>query len=353
MAIELPWVEKYRPEKLDDVVGQKEAISRLQSYVKKHNVPNMMFSGPAGIGKTSAAVALAKELYGNEFGRNFMELNASDARGIDVVRGQIKDFARTLAFGGDFKIIFLDESDALTSDAQHALRRTMEKYTKTTRFVLSCVTPDTKIVLPEEIETTVGEFMQRFEERGESSVLTKDENTKNLENDQVICCIQQNPKKSKKKVFELTTNSGRKIKATGDHLLLTSDCWKRVDALDIDDKLVILPNLEGTPLEKDNQSIIELSSFKKFLLKEQEEKGYKSLGKAEAFRELNSLEKQKIVDRAKQLFEIIKNNRGLTVRESQIYEMLRQEGRMTRKQIQENMGLSRIRIVQLLKESNC
>ena len=138
MAIELPWVEKYRPEKLGEVVGQKEAISRLQSYVKKHNLPNMMFSGPAGIGKTSAAVALAKELYGNEFGRNFMELNASDARGIDVVRGQIKDFARTLAFGGDFKIIFLDESDALTSDAQHALRRTMEKYTKTTRFILSC-----------------------------------------------------------------------------------------------------------------------------------------------------------------------------------------------------------------------
>jgi replication factor C small subunit len=138
MVVELPWVEKYRPERLKEVVGQKEAVLRLQSYVKKHNVPNMMFSGPAGIGKTSAAVALAKELYGNEFGRNFMELNASDARGIDIVRGQIKDFARTLAFGGDFKIIFLDECDALTADAQQALRRTMEKYTKTTRFVLSC-----------------------------------------------------------------------------------------------------------------------------------------------------------------------------------------------------------------------
>lgn len=138
MGIELPWVEKYRPEKLQDVVGQKEAVSRLKSYVEKHNAPNMMFSGPAGIGKTSAAVALAKELYGNEFSRNFLELNASDARGIDVVRGQIKDFARTLAFGGDFKIIFLDECDALTGDAQQALRRTMEKYTKTTRFILSC-----------------------------------------------------------------------------------------------------------------------------------------------------------------------------------------------------------------------
>jgi replication factor C small subunit len=138
MAGELPWIEKYRPETLSQVVGQNDAVSRLQSYVKNKNVPNMLFSGPAGIGKTSAAVALSKDLYGQEFGRNFLELNASDARGIDVIRGQIKDFARTLAFSADFKITFLDESDALTSDAQHALRRTMEKYTKTCRFVLSC-----------------------------------------------------------------------------------------------------------------------------------------------------------------------------------------------------------------------
>ena len=138
MAIELPWVEKYRPARLCDIVGQREIIGRLQSYVRKHNCPNMLFSGPAGIGKTSAAIALAKELYGKEFERNFLELNASDERGIDVVRKTIKDFARTLAFSADFKIIFLDESDALTADAQQALRRTMEKYTRTCRFVLSC-----------------------------------------------------------------------------------------------------------------------------------------------------------------------------------------------------------------------
>jgi replication factor C small subunit len=98
----------------------------------------MMFSGPAGVGKTSAAVALAKELFGKDFERNFLELNASDSRGIDVVRGTIKDFARTLAFNAGFKIIFLDESDALTADAQHALRRTMEKFTRTCRFILGC-----------------------------------------------------------------------------------------------------------------------------------------------------------------------------------------------------------------------
>jgi replication factor C small subunit len=138
MATELPWVEKYRPDSLKGVVGQREIVARLQSYVGSRNCPNMLFSGPAGVGKTSAAVALAKGLFGKEFERNFLELNASDERGIDVVRKTIKDFARTLAFNADFKIIFLDESDALTSDAQQALRRTMEKYTKTCRFILSC-----------------------------------------------------------------------------------------------------------------------------------------------------------------------------------------------------------------------
>jgi len=133
----MPWVEKYRPETLSDVVGQKEITKRLESYVKQKNMPHLLFSGPAGIGKTSCAVALAKELFGKDYPYNFLELNASDSRGIDVVRGTIKEFARTLAFGGNFKIIFLDESDALTTDAQQALRRTMEKYSRTCRFVFS------------------------------------------------------------------------------------------------------------------------------------------------------------------------------------------------------------------------
>ncbi len=134
----LPWVEKYRPKKLNEVVGQKEITERLESYVKKGSLPNLLFSGPAGIGKTSSSVALASELYEKSFERNFLELNASDERGIDVVRKTIKDFARTMAFDADFKIIFLDEADALTADAQQALRRTMEKFTKTCRFILSC-----------------------------------------------------------------------------------------------------------------------------------------------------------------------------------------------------------------------
>ncbi|MBU0662804.1 MAG: replication factor C small subunit [Candidatus Diapherotrites archaeon] len=153
----LPWVEKYRPVTLSDVVGQGMISERLQSYVKNRNVPNMMFSGSAGIGKTSSAVALARELYGKNFSQNFLELNASDERGIDVVRNTIKDFARTLAFDANFKIIFLDESDSLTSDAQQALRRTMERYTKTCRFILSC-NYSSKIIEPIQSRCVVFRF---------------------------------------------------------------------------------------------------------------------------------------------------------------------------------------------------
>src|SRR3989338_8022412 len=138
MEIGLHWIEKHRPQKLDELVGQKEITARLKKAAEDRNVPNMLFAGPAGVGKTSAAVALSKELFGKSFNQNFLELNASDDRGIDVVRTTIKEFARTLAFDSGFKIIFLDESDALTADAQQALRRTMEKYTRTTRFILSC-----------------------------------------------------------------------------------------------------------------------------------------------------------------------------------------------------------------------
>ena len=133
------WTEKYRPQKLSDVVGQRDIVERLSSYVRSKNLPHLMFAGPAGVGKTTSALAMAKEMYGETWRNNFIELNASDERGIDVVRGKIKEFARTAPLGGaDFKIIFLDEADALTQDAQAALRRTMERFSRNCRFVLSC-----------------------------------------------------------------------------------------------------------------------------------------------------------------------------------------------------------------------
>ncbi|MEM4254771.1 MAG: replication factor C small subunit [Candidatus Norongarragalinales archaeon] len=134
-----PWVEKYRPRKLRDIIGHKPIVERLEHFVKSKNLPNMLFAGRAGIGKTTAALALANELYGEDISQCFAELNASDERGIDVVRGKIKDFARSIPLASvDFKIILLDEADSLTPDAQQALRRTMEAYSKNCRFILSC-----------------------------------------------------------------------------------------------------------------------------------------------------------------------------------------------------------------------
>ena len=135
--MELPWTEKYRPKNLSEIIGQDDIISRLKAYVAEKSMPHLLFAGPAGVGKTTAALAMAKEFFG-DISHDWLELNASDERGIDVVRVKIKNFARTRPITGDFKIIFLDEADSLTSDAQNALRRTMENYTKTCRFILSC-----------------------------------------------------------------------------------------------------------------------------------------------------------------------------------------------------------------------
>ncbi|RLI84877.1 MAG: replication factor C small subunit [Archaeoglobales archaeon] len=133
------WVEKYRPRTLKEVVGQEEVVQRLMGYVERKNIPHLLFSGPPGTGKTASAIALARDLFGENWRDNFIEMNASDERGIDVVRHKIKEFARTAPIGdAPFKIIFLDEADALTADAQAALRRTMEMYSKICRFILSC-----------------------------------------------------------------------------------------------------------------------------------------------------------------------------------------------------------------------
>ncbi len=132
------WLEKYRPQRLEDVVGQDKIVERLQSYVDRDDLSHMLFAGPAGVGKTTSSIAIAKELYGDDWEEHFLELNASDERGIDVVRDRVKNFARTSFGGHSYRIIFLDEADALTSDAQSALRRTMEQFSNNVRFILSC-----------------------------------------------------------------------------------------------------------------------------------------------------------------------------------------------------------------------
>ena len=133
------WTEKYRPKVFEDMVGQEEIIRRVKSLVDSFNIPHLLFAGPAGVGKSTLALIIVKTLFGESWRENYLELNASDERGIDVVRQKVKDFARTKALGDvPFKVIFLDEADALTREAQQALRRTMENYTSTCRFVMSC-----------------------------------------------------------------------------------------------------------------------------------------------------------------------------------------------------------------------
>lgn len=147
MSFEM-WAEKYRPKTLDDMVNQKEIVERLKSFVKSKNVPHCIFAGPPGTGKTTAALCLARDLYGDNYREYIMELNASDERGIDVVRETVKTFARIKSIGEiPFKIMILDEADNMTADAQQALRRTMERYTETCRFIL-CANYSGKIIEP-------------------------------------------------------------------------------------------------------------------------------------------------------------------------------------------------------------
>ncbi|EIW87071.1 P-loop containing nucleoside triphosphate hydrolase protein [Coniophora puteana RWD-64-598 SS2] len=139
-AYELPWVEKYRPTLLDDVVGNVETIERLKVIAKDGNCPHIIISGLPGIGKTTSIHCLAHQLLGDAYKEGVLELNASDERGIDVVRNKIKSFAQkkvTLP-PGRHKIVILDEADSMTGGAQQALRRTMEIYSNTTRFCLAC-----------------------------------------------------------------------------------------------------------------------------------------------------------------------------------------------------------------------
>ncbi len=140
MSEELLWIEKYRPKRLDEIVNQDDVVRSLKRLLEERNMPHLLLTGPPGVGKTATALAFVYELYKEEWRNNVLELNASDERGIDTIREKIRErFAKTLPLGGiPFKVVILDESDAMTSEAQTALRRIMEIYARNIRFILTC-----------------------------------------------------------------------------------------------------------------------------------------------------------------------------------------------------------------------
>lgn len=140
----LPWIEKYRPKTLDDIISHSNIVVTLQNFIKNNKLPHLLFHGPPGTGKTSSIIAVAKELYGSDYDVMTIEINASEERGIEVVRNRITQFAtsKSMVFNSDaqnmYKLVILDEADAMTPDAQASLRRVIEKYTKNVRFCLIC-----------------------------------------------------------------------------------------------------------------------------------------------------------------------------------------------------------------------
>lgn len=174
------WIEKFRPKKFEDVIGQDKIVGRIKAFVEQKNLPHLLFSGPAGVGKTSLILTAARELYGENFRQNILETNASDSRGIDTIRNEVKDFARTKSIGNvPFKICILDEADALTREAQQALRRTMEQYSSICRFCL-ITNWSSKIIDPIQSRCTIFRFKPLEKESINKIIdkLAKEENLK-------------------------------------------------------------------------------------------------------------------------------------------------------------------------------
>ena len=181
------WVERHRPQTVGDIKGQKAVVDRLKAYAESRTFPHLLFAGPPGTGKTTAALALTKDVFGEDYRINLLEMNASDERKLESIRTKVKQFARTAPSPGTtFKVIFLDEADALTPDAQGALRRIMEQNAETCRFILSC-NYSSKIIEPIQSRCAVFRFRPLAEDQVLEMVTTVAANEDiNLDEDAAI-----------------------------------------------------------------------------------------------------------------------------------------------------------------------
>ena len=238
------WTEKYRPKDFSDMKGQKEIVKRIKAFVEQKNMPHLLFAGPAGVGKTSLALIAARKLFGEEWHQNFLELNASDERGIDIIRNKVKDFARTRAIGNvPFKIIYLDECDALTREAQQALRRTMENYTQTCRFILAA-NYSSKIIDP--IQSRCAMF--RFKPLGKKeifSILEKIEKEEKLNINE----------KAKEALFGISEGDARRV----DNILQSSAAINKT----ITDELIY--SMASVARPKELNDVLKLALENKFI----------------------------------------------------------------------------------------
>jgi len=195
------WIEKHRPKTFEEIRGQEKIVERIKAFVKNKNIPHLMFAGPPGVGKSTLALVTVKTLFGDDWRSNFLELNASDSRGIDTVRNDVKNFAKVMSINTEIpKIIFLDEADSLTKEAQQALRRTMETYSNTTRFIFSA-NYSSKIIEPIQSRCTIFRFKPLGKEDMEQII----EDVSKKENLRV-------DKKAINALFEISNGDVRRVK---------------------------------------------------------------------------------------------------------------------------------------------
>ncbi len=333
------WAEKYRPKTFEEIINQEHVVDRVRAFVKEKNIPHMLFAGPAGTGKTTTALVIARSLYGETWKQNILELNASDARGIDVIRGRVKDFARTKAIGEiPFKLIILDEADALTNEAQQALRRTMEDFADITRFILICVSPNTKVYLPNEIEICAKDLRDFVG----SYILGFDPISNEIKKSYVSAYIELNPKKLGKKVLKIKTDCGRELILTEDHPLLTPSGWKLASLIKEGEEILVYPVLEGSSFPKIKKVILDEFGFIKRCARAERVKN-----NGNRFKDLTTFEKIRIALFIRRLYKEIGN--GLTKREFEIYKIIKEKPLISREEIQKIVKLSRVRVNQILK----